>query len=97
MATITFYHLASGTLSPNETHGHVWNNIGGEAVRAFSVDADIPLGLAFSGASARVEITRVQYRQHYDGSTFRRQVAYWVKNTGAIEADYKVHMAVIKA
>jgi hypothetical protein len=96
MPSITFYHLASGYLPPNETHGYTWNNIGSETVRAFSVDPQLPLALTFNGASARVEITRVQYRENQVGTDFKRQVAYWVKNTGTIASEYKVHMAVIK-
>jgi hypothetical protein len=96
MPSITFYHLASGLLQAGETHGWTWNNIGSETVRPFSVDAQVPPLGAYPGQSAKVEITRVQYRQTYDGSSFKRQVAYWVKNTGSGAAYYYVHMAVIK-
>ena len=99
MAVITFHHLASGTLSPGETHHWHWNNAGREKVWAFGVDAEVPLMFAFPGAVAKVEITRVEYRQIFNGpasSNTEQEVHRWVKNTGTVEANYYMHMAVIK-
>ena len=99
MAVISFHHLASGPLSPGETHHWVWNNAGRQKVWAISVDAEVPLMFAFPGAIAKVEISRVEYRQNFNGpssSDTEQEIHHWVKNNGTMEANYFTHMAVIR-
>jgi hypothetical protein len=99
MPVVTFHHLSSGTLFPGDSHHWVWNNAGREKVWAFSLDAEVPLMFAFPGAQARVEITRVEYRQNFNGpgsGDTEQEVHRWVKNTGSVPANYFMHMAVIR-
>jgi hypothetical protein len=100
MAQVTFQHLGYTTeIAPGATHHWWWNNAGDERVWTFSVDASIPLNIPPQvGASARVEVTRVEYRQNYSGGTagFEREIHYWVKNVGDITANYAIHMATIR-
>ncbi len=97
MATVTFQHLATVTsISPGVTHHWWWNNAPDERVWSFSVDSRIPLKFAFPNSSARVEVTRVEYRQNYEGGKFEREIHFWVKNTGKGEAHYLIHMATIR-
>lgn len=99
MAQVIFHHLASLTgISPGVIHHWWWNNAADERVWSFSVDARIPLQTSYPGAVAKVEITRVEYRENFHGGGlegFEREIHWWVKNTGTIQADYLIHMANI--
>jgi hypothetical protein len=98
MATVSFYHVGNITsIAPGATHHLWWNNAPAERVWAFSVDAMVPLTIPPSpGASARLQITSVEYRENYNGSSFEKEIHFWVKNTGAIQANYAVHMSVVR-
>jgi hypothetical protein len=97
MAQVTFQHLVSGALGPGATHSWTWNNASEERVRAFSVDAEVPPLTGFPGATAKVEITRVEYRQNFNGpGDTEQEIRFWVKNTGTMAANYYVHMATIR-
>ncbi len=98
MPTVSFTHLGQVTaINPGTTHHWWWNNAPAERVWAFSVDAMIPLTIPPSpGDSARVEVTRVEYRENYDGSRFEKEIHFWIKNTGAKSAKYAIHMATIR-
>ena len=67
MPQIGFHHLGQGKLSPGDTVHWKWNNAGRQKVWAFSADAEVQLMFAFSGAVARIEITKVEYRQNFTG------------------------------
>ena len=97
MAQVTFRHLGSGTLAPGATHHWWWNNAGTERVWAFSVDAEVNPMTGYPGAVAKVELTKVEYRQNFNspGDT-EQEIHHWVKNTGTIQATYYVHMAEIR-
>ena len=101
MAQVTFQHVGfTTTIAPGVTHHWTWNNAPAERVWSFSVDASIPLDIPPQvGASAQVEVTRVEYRQNYSGggsAGFEREIQFWVKNVGLITANYAVHMATIR-
>lgn len=99
MATVTFSHLSTITsIAPGVTHHFWWNNASAERVWAFSVDAMIPLQIPpAAGATARMEITRVEYREVYNGpGNLEKEIHYWIKNTGTINANYAIHMATIR-
>jgi hypothetical protein len=96
MATISFLHLASGVLTPGAYHTIGWTNLAAERVRHVNVDVDLPLLFAYAGSSAKVEISRVNYRHYFDGGTFRRQIWCRVENIGTVDAIYRVHMTVAK-
>lgn len=100
MAQVSFHHLGYVTpIAPGVTHHWWWNNAADQRVWSFSVDASIPLDTPPQpNSSARVEVTRVEYRQNYSGggpSSFEREIHFWVKNTGNITANYAVHMATV--
>ncbi|HEY8209594.1 MAG TPA: hypothetical protein VIG99_19035 [Myxococcaceae bacterium] len=99
MATVTFSHLGYITsIAPGVTHHWWWNNAAAERVWAFSVDAMIPLNIPPApGATARVEVTTVEYREVYNGpGNLEKEIHYWIKNTGTIDAEYAIHMATIR-
>ncbi len=58
MPQIGFHHLGQGKLSPGDTVHWWWNNAGRQKVWAFSADAEVQLMFAFSGAVAKLEITK---------------------------------------
>jgi hypothetical protein len=98
MASISFIHVGYiNSISPGVTHHMWWNNAPAERVWALSVDAMVPLNIPPSpGASARVQITNVEYRENYNGgSSFEKEIHFWIKNTGTIKANYAIHMAVV--
>jgi len=100
MAAVSFQHIGYVTgIAPGLTHHWWWNNAADERVWSLSVDASIPLMTAFPGAVAKVEITRVEYRENYHGggsSGFEREIHWWIKNTGTTQANYAIHMATIR-
>ena len=98
MASVTFVNVGNmTTLQPNATTHWKWNNAPDEGVWAISVDPYVPLGIAYPKAQARVEVTRVEYRHIYHGKDkFEREIHFWFKNTGTIQADCLVHMALIR-
>lgn len=99
MATVSFAHIGNVTsIQPAATHHFSWNNAPAERVWAFSVDAMIPLQIPpAAGATARVEITRVEYREVYNGpGDLEKEIHLWIKNTGTIDAKYAIHMATIR-
>ena len=65
MSSVTFAHIGYITaIEPGDTHHVSWNNAAAQRVWAFSVDAMLSLKIPPAiGASARVEITRVEYRR----------------------------------
>lgn len=94
MATVSFTHVGYITsINPGATLHWWWNNAADERVRSFSVDSMVPS--PFIPGTVQVEITRVEYRQIYNGSSFEREVHFWIKNTGSVKADFAVHMATI--
>ena len=97
MAKVTFQHIGSmSNISPGSTHHWWWNNAPDERVWSISVDPNIPLRTAFPGSVAKLEVTRVEYRQNYNGQAFEREIHFWVKNTGSIGSNYLIHMATIR-
>jgi hypothetical protein len=100
MAVVSFHHVGWLTgISPGATHHWWWNNAPGERVWSISVDAMLPLRMAYPGAAAKVEVTRIESRENYHGggsSGFEREVHWWVKNTGTLQADYLIHMATVR-
>ena len=70
MAGVTFSHIGYITaIEPGDTHHVSWNNAAAQRVWAFSVDAMLSLTIPPAiGASARVEILRVEYREVHNGS-----------------------------
>jgi len=98
MATVTFSHLGSTyTIGPGVTHHWVWNNAPDERVWHFSVDPHLPLYLAYPGAIARVEVTKVENRHRRHSNSWEREIHFWVKNTGDIQTDYLIHMSTVRA
>ncbi|MFG0329204.1 MAG: hypothetical protein ACF8PN_04825 [Phycisphaerales bacterium] len=97
MATTSFHHLGDiFSIMPGVTHHWKWNNAATERVWTFSVDAYVPLMLAFPGAETRLEVLKTEYRQNYDGDRFEHEIHFWVKNVGTMRADYYIHMAVVR-
>ena len=95
MATVSFTHIGYITsISPGATLHWWWNNAPSERVWAFSVDAMVPA--PFIPSTAKVEISRVEYREVYDGATFEKEIHFWIKNTGSVTASFAVHMASIR-
>ena len=92
MASVAFVHVGSlYSLSAGWTYHWAWLNAPAERVWAFSVDPYF----APAGQQARFEVVRVEYRYDFL-SPLRREVHFWVKNTGTWWANYYIHMAVIK-
>ena len=49
------------------------------------------------GTSARLEITHVEYREVYNGpANLEKEIHWWIKNTGTVDASYAIHMATIR-
>lgn len=99
MVDFTFHHLGQGSLNAGQTMHFWWNNAPRQRVWAFSVDAEVPLMFAFPGATAELEITRVEYRQNFNGpasSDTEQEIHFWLKNNGAAKANYYLHMATIR-
>ena len=95
MASVSFSHIGYITaIEPGETHHVSWNNAAAQRVWAFSVDTMItPKNLP----SARIEITKVEYREVNNGSgDLEKEIHWWIKNTGTFDASYAIHMATIK-
>ena len=47
--------------------------------------------------AARLEITHVEYREVYNGpGNLEKEIHWWIKNTGTIDASYAIHMATIR-
>jgi hypothetical protein len=99
MPTVTFSHIGFVTpIGPGVTHHVSWNNAAAQRVWAFSVDAMLSLAIPPAvGASARVEITRVEHREVNNGSgDLEKEIHWWIKNTGTADASYAIHMATIR-
>ena len=99
MATVSFDHIGYITaISPGATHHVSWNNAAAQRVWAFSVDTMLSLTIPpASGTSARLEITHVEYREVYNGpANLEKEIHWWIKNTGTIDASYAIHMATIR-
>jgi hypothetical protein len=99
MASVTFAHIGFITaIEPGDTHHVSWNNAVAQRVWAFSVDAMLSLKIPPAvGASARVEITRVEHREINNGSgDLEKEIHWWIKNTGTTDASYAIHMATIR-
>ena len=98
MPTVYFFHVGYVTsISPGATHHVWWNNAPAQRVYAFSVDAMVSLTIPPQpGATAMVQITSVEYREIYNGSSFEKEVHVWIKNTGSITANYALHMTQVK-
>jgi hypothetical protein len=95
---MSFIHVGYVTsIAPGATiHWH-WNNAPKEVVWTFSADAMVPLGVPpVPGATARIQVSPVEYREIYHGgSSFEKEVHYWIKNTGTIKADFALHMVQV--
>jgi hypothetical protein len=98
MASVSFQHIGYTTgIAPGATHHWTWNNAADMRVWTFSVDASVSLKIPPApGATARCEVTKVEYRQVYNGSSFEREIHFWVKNVGTVDADYAIHMATVR-
>ena len=98
MASVSFIHVGNITsITPGSTHHWTWNNAPAQRVWAISVDSMVPLNIPPSpGATAKLQVTSVEYREIYDGRGFEKEIHFWVKNTGSINANYAVHMAMIQ-
>jgi hypothetical protein len=98
MATVSFFHVGNVTSIPaGSTHHWVWNNAPAQRVWAFSVDAMVPINIPPQvGATAMLQVTSVEYREIYNGgSSFEKEVHFWIKNTGSISANYAIHMTEV--
>ncbi|MET0450514.1 MAG: hypothetical protein ABW137_01635 [Mycobacterium sp.] len=99
MAAVSFDHIGYITsITPGTTHHVWWNSAAAQRVWAFSVDAMIAKKIPppAPGASARVEITHVEYREVFHGpNNLEKEIHWWIKNTGTIDANYAIHMATI--
>lgn len=99
MATVSFFHVGYVTsIAPSATLHWWWNNAPAERVYTFSVDAMVPLSPPpVPGASARIQVTPVEYRENYGGGqSFEKEVHFWIKNTGSITANFAVHMVQVQ-
>jgi hypothetical protein len=99
MPQVGFHHLGQGKISAGDTLHFWWNNAGRQKVWAFSVDAEVQLIFAFSGAVAKLEITKVEYRQNFNGpsaSDTEQEIHFWLKNTGTVHANYYLHMSTVQ-
>jgi hypothetical protein len=99
MASVSFFHVGYITsISPGVTLHWWWNNAPSERVWTFSVDAMVPLSPPpIPGASARMQVTSVEYRENYKGgSSLEKEVHFWMKNTGTSTANFAVHMASVQ-
>ena len=79
MSSVTFAHIGYITsIEPGDTHHVSWNNAAAQRVWAFSVDARLSLKTPPAiGAPARVEITRVEYREVNNGSGNLEKEIHW--------------------
>ena len=95
MATVAFSHVGYITsIGPGATLHWWWNNAPSERVWTVSADAIVPF--PFIPSTAKVEITRVEYRETYDGSKFEKEIHFWIKNTGSVTANFAVHISSIR-
>ena len=99
MPQLGFHHLGQGKISPGDTMHFWWNNAGRQKVWGLSVDAEVQLMFAFPGAVARLEITKVDYRQNFNGPGWddtEQEVHFWLKNSGTVHANYYLHMSTVQ-
>lgn len=98
MGSVSLIHVGNITsIAPGATHHMWWNNAPAERVWAVSVDAMVSLSIPPSpGTTAKLEVTSVEYREIYNGSSFEKEIHFWIKNTGTVTANYAVHMSVVK-
>jgi hypothetical protein len=98
MATVSFVHIGNITSLPAGVTTHwSWNNAAAQKARAISVDAIVPTNIPPQvGETASFQVTAVEYREIYHGgTTFEKEIHFWIKNTGTITANFAVHMAII--
>jgi hypothetical protein len=98
MATVSLIHVGNiSSLAPGAITHWWWNNAPAEKVWAISVDAMVPINIPPAvGATAKLEVTAVEYREIYKGgSSFEKEIHFWIKNTGAITANFAVHMSMV--
>jgi hypothetical protein len=98
MANIAFVHVGYITsIAPGVNLHWWWNNAPAEVVWTFSADAMVPLDIPPTlGATVRLQVSPVEYRETYKGgSSFEKEVHFWIKNTGAISGNFAVHMAQV--
>ena len=98
MAQVMLLNPGSGYLEPGETHHWLWYNAPEKRVWSFSVDVSIPKYITLFGSSTlKVEVTRVEYRFLWNGfdKPSKREIHYWIKNTGDLPANYFTNMAII--
>jgi hypothetical protein len=97
MPSIIFTHVGETKgIFPGETLHWWWNHAPSQKVWAFSVDPVMKLWSAYPGASAKIEVMKVEYQHNYDGKSFEREIHFWFKNTGQTEADFNVHMIQVE-
>ena len=98
MASVSLIHVGNITsIAPGVTHHLHWNNAPAQRVWAVSVDAMVSLSIPPQiGTTTQLQVTAVEYREIFNGgSSFEKEIHFWIKNTGTVSANYAVHMSMV--
>lgn len=96
MASVSYYDLVTvANINPGATHHWKWNNA--PQNRVWSASLDVWRAKYVSSGTPRMVVTKIEYRSLYGGPTLsEREVHFWVKNTGNVNANYRLNAVSIR-
>ena len=96
MAGIGVQFITAMNIQSGETQHLFWKNIPAQQVYSFSLDVrPMKYQIIVAPFVHQVEITRVEYRLNFPSIAGQeREIHWWIKNNGALEAIYELRMAI---